>query len=130
MRVGYSVLLSQLVVTVITSLPSSLPRFLYSLRRRRPRGTRVRGEKVTKEPTRRVTEGPRSVTRDAERGEERTDVRSNRRAPGPTVRPLSLTRRRRPQGEERRPKGPTSRGTAGEPDKERDGSQTVHGSEG
>lgn len=59
MRVGYSVLLSQLVVTVITSLPSSLPRFLYSLRRRRPRGTRVRGEKVTKEPTRRVTEGPR-----------------------------------------------------------------------
>lgn len=63
MRVGYSVLLSQLVVTVITSLPSSLPRFLYSLRRRRPRGTRVRGEKVTKEPTRRVTEGPRSVTR-------------------------------------------------------------------
>lgn len=51
MRVGYSVLLSQLVVTVITSLPSSLPRFLYSLRRRRPRGTRVRGEKVTKEPT-------------------------------------------------------------------------------
>lgn len=68
MRVGYSVLLSQLVVTVITSLPSSLPRFLYSLRRRRPRGTRVRGEKVTKEPTRRVTEGPRSVTRVRPRG--------------------------------------------------------------